>query len=117
MTSALAARRATWLMVAVLAVGCSGETSPPSVAPTPTPTPSPSPAPADPANVAGTWTGTLESAGFAPRRITILAFQGGTCVDGAWRSVGGTCEGDGVERCEGLGGEFDRSVAGSEWGR
>jgi hypothetical protein len=85
-TSALAARRATWLIVAVLTVGCSGETSPPSVAPTPTPTPSPSPTPADPANVAGTWTGTLESAGFAPRRITILAFQGGTCVDGAWRT-------------------------------
>jgi hypothetical protein len=28
----------------------------------------------------------IESADFAPRTITILAFQGGTCVDGAWRT-------------------------------
>jgi hypothetical protein len=39
-----------------------------------------------PANVAGNWTGTLESPGFATRTITVLAFQGGTCVDGAWRT-------------------------------
>jgi hypothetical protein len=36
--------------------------------------------------VSGNWTGTLESSGFATRAISILAFQTGTCVDGAWRT-------------------------------
>jgi hypothetical protein len=44
------------------------------------------PTPTAPANVAGSWTGTLEAPGFPTRTISILAFQGGTCVDGAWRS-------------------------------
>jgi hypothetical protein len=59
----------------------------PAPAPAPSPSPGPTnPAPAIPANVGGNWTGTLESAGFAPRAISILAFQSGTCVDGAWRT-------------------------------
>jgi len=53
--------------------------------PSPAPNP-PTPTPAGPANVAGTWIGTLESSDFAPRTISILAFQGGNCVDGAWKT-------------------------------
>jgi hypothetical protein len=41
---------------------------------------------ANPVNVAGNWTGTFESSGFAPRAITLLAFQTGACVDGAWKT-------------------------------
>jgi hypothetical protein len=85
--------RATCLMVAVVALGCASSTpaSPAPTAPTPVPAPAPtpnppSPVPAAPANVAGNWTGTLESSGFAPRTVSVFAFQGGTCVDGAWRT-------------------------------
>src|SRR5262249_47398590 len=82
----LTARRA-WLLAAVLAATCSGESSARPAAPAPAAAAAPvPPAPSEPANVAGTWTGTLEATGLAPRRITILAFQGGTCVDGAWRT-------------------------------
>jgi hypothetical protein len=35
-------------------------------------------------NVAGTWTGTLESSNFAPRTVSFDVVQGGSCVDGAW---------------------------------
>jgi hypothetical protein len=35
-------------------------------------------------NVAGTWTGTLESSNFAPRTVSLNVVQGGSCVDGAW---------------------------------
>ncbi len=85
---------ATCLVIAVLALGCGGggsssstPVSPsPTPTPTPTPTPNPTPAPAVPANVAGNWAGTLESSGFATRNISIVAFQGGTCVDGAWNT-------------------------------
>jgi hypothetical protein len=77
-----------------VACGCGGGGSPSALMPTPTPTPaapSPSPGPTNPApvvpaNVGGNWSGTLESAGLAPRAISILAFQSGTCVDGAWRT-------------------------------
>jgi hypothetical protein len=134
MWSPLTAGRA-WLLAAVFAVSCSGESSAPPAAPTPTPAPAPgSPAPSEPANVAGTWTGTLESTGFATRRITILAFQGGTCVDGAWRTepaewvgaISGYADvssfsgsisfqrpADGPGRCGGIG-EFSGAVGASE---
>jgi hypothetical protein len=84
--------RATCLLAAIFACGGGGDTplssTPTPMSPSP-PSPSPgpaSPSPAAPANVAGNWTGTLESSGFATRTISILAFQGGTCVDGAWRT-------------------------------
>lgn len=79
---------AKWLViVAVLSfTACSGGTAdPPVVSPSPTPTPPP-PSAGTPANVAGNWSGTLEAAGFATTRITILAFQTTNCVDGAWRT-------------------------------
>jgi hypothetical protein len=50
------------------------------------PAPTPGPAAVAPANVAGNWTGTLQSDNFAPRTISILAFQSGNCVDGAWKT-------------------------------
>jgi hypothetical protein len=87
--------RAMCVVAAIFTFGCGGgsplSSTPTPMAPSPSPAPSPppgptSPPPAAPANVAGNWTGTLESSGFAPRSITILAFQGGTCVDGAWRT-------------------------------
>jgi hypothetical protein len=85
--------RVLCLVTASFACGCGGDGSSPALTPTPMPAPAPSPspgstnpAPAIPANVGGNWTGTLESAGFAPRAISILAFQSGTCVDGAWRT-------------------------------
>jgi hypothetical protein len=81
---------ATCLVLAVLALGCGGGDSssmPTSPLPSPTPTPTPTPTPPmAPANVGGNWTGTLESSGFATRNISIVAFQGGTCVDGAWNT-------------------------------
>jgi hypothetical protein len=74
--------------MALLGYGCGGTSSPAPTMPSPSPggQPNPSPGPTTPANVAGNWTGTLESPGFVTRTITVLAFQGGTCVDGAWRT-------------------------------
>ena len=76
------------LVAVVLSLDCGHSTpaapTPPSTSPSPIT--EPTPVPAGPVNVAGTWTGTLEATGFATRSIALLAFQGGTCVDGAWRS-------------------------------
>jgi hypothetical protein len=73
-------RALPWILLAVaLNNGCGGGGS--SSSPSPS---SPSPAPAAPVNVAGTWTGTLESSNFAPRAISLDVVQGGSCVDGAW---------------------------------
>jgi hypothetical protein len=44
---------------------------------------------AAPANVAGNWTGSLQSDNFPSRTISVLAFQSGTCVDGAWNTEPG----------------------------
>ena len=72
----------TCLGAALLAVACSGRTTPAASSPATTPS-----TPLEtPANVAGTWSGTIESSGFVSRAITMLAFQGGTCVDGAWKT-------------------------------
>ena len=60
-----------------------------SCSPRGTPAPTAPPA-ADPtiANVAGMWTGTLESSAFASRPISATLTQTGVdCVDGAWRTV------------------------------
>jgi len=54
------------------------------------PSPPTSPPAADPtiANVAGTWTGSIESSAFASRPITAILTQIGVdCVDGAWRTA------------------------------
>ena len=78
-------------LAAAICLNCSGGTSsqpaptlsPAPGAPSPTPTVD-APTPAVPADVAGKWIGTIESANFATRTISALAFQSGTCVDGAW---------------------------------
>jgi hypothetical protein len=67
---------------AMLNVGCGGGNPPP---PTPSPT-----QPTDPSvpNLAGAWTGTIESSAFATRDISAQMVQSGVdCVDGAWRTV------------------------------
>jgi hypothetical protein len=84
-----------YLLLAILAVSCGSGSSSSSPSPSPTVPTSPpptttspptSPVPTAPANVAGNWIGTLESSGLASRSISVLAFQSGTCVDGAWKT-------------------------------
>jgi hypothetical protein len=54
-----------------------------SISPTPTPQPQgPS------VDIAGTWTGTLESSNLPTRTITLTVVQTGNCVDGGWLSAG-----------------------------
>jgi hypothetical protein len=55
----------------------------------------PSPAtPAGPfADLSGTWTGTIESANFSTRTITLTVAQTTNCVDGAWISSTGDWRG------------------------
>jgi hypothetical protein len=64
-------------------VSCGGSTPPAS---TPAPT---TPAPTDPSvpNLAGTWTGTIESTEFAARPISAQFVQSVDCVDGAWKTT------------------------------
>jgi hypothetical protein len=38
------------------------------------------------ANIAGTWSGTLESGNVASRTIKMIVVQSGNCVDGVWDS-------------------------------
>jgi hypothetical protein len=38
-------------------------------------------------NLAGVWTGTLESSNFPTKTVTLTAVQGGNCVDGAWTTA------------------------------
>ena len=81
--------------------GC-GSTAPSSTTPDPGPT-----APAGPfANVAGTWTGTLESANAPTTTITLTVVQSGSCVDGAWTSSAGEWRGaiSGVASADAFGG-------------
>jgi hypothetical protein len=68
---------------AMLNVGCGSGSSSTTTPPTPT-------QPADPSipNLAGTWTGTIESAAFTTREISAQLVQTGVdCVDGAWRTT------------------------------
>jgi len=61
----------------------------------------PSPPPVNPpitptepiANLAGTWTGTIESANFPARAITLIVVQSFNCVDGEWRDATGDWKG------------------------
>lgn len=49
--------------------------------------PSASTAPSTAVDIAGSWTGTLESSNLATRTITMTIVQTGTCVDGAWATT------------------------------
>jgi hypothetical protein len=44
-------------------------------------------------NIAGSWTGTMESSNFPPRTVVMTVVQGGNCVDGAWTSSPGNWSG------------------------
>ena len=69
---------------AMLNVGCGGGSSSTSTTP-PAPT-----QPTDPSipNLAGAWTGTIESPAFTTREISAQIVQTGVdCVDGAWRTT------------------------------
>jgi len=74
-----------FIVCASLCVGCGGGGSPPSPSPTPTPPP------ADPGtsvpNLAGTWSGTLQSSAFETRSISASIVQSADCVDGAWKTT------------------------------
>ncbi len=51
--------------------------------------PSPGPSSGPFVNIAGEWTGTLESANLAARVVTLTAVQAGNCVDGVWQDESG----------------------------
>lgn len=53
------------------------------------PAPSPGAGPGLFVNIAGEWTGTLESSNVAARALTLTAVQAGNCVDGVWQDDGG----------------------------
>jgi hypothetical protein len=65
------------LVLAAASFGC-GSASP-SI-------PSPAAPPSPVVNIAGPWSGTLESENFSTRTITMTVVQGGNCVDGVWTS-------------------------------
>jgi hypothetical protein len=76
------------IVIVFIISGCGSSASTPSTA-DPGPT-----APSGPfANLAGTWTGTLESANASPTTITLTVVQAGSCVDGAWTSSNGEWKG------------------------
>jgi hypothetical protein len=63
-------------------LSCGGKGSPPQVPTGPPPDPTI-------ANVAGNWTGSLESSSFGSRTISAVLTQTGVdCVDGGWRTEG-----------------------------
>jgi hypothetical protein len=73
------------LLLVLLPVGCGSSQSTPTPAPT---APGPPVAPSSPVvNMAGTWTGTVTSANFPSRTITLVVSQGDSCVDGEWHDA------------------------------
>ncbi|MEQ1907758.1 MAG: hypothetical protein ABMA15_03000 [Vicinamibacterales bacterium] len=68
--------RSVCVIASLLATTCSSQTT----------STTPSAQVPDPVNVAGTWVGTLESSGLAPRSISLVVVQGGSCVDGGWKT-------------------------------
>lgn len=50
-------------------------------------TQSPSSLPVNSVNIAGTWSGTLESSNLPTQTISLIVVQTGNCVDGAWQSA------------------------------
>jgi hypothetical protein len=74
---------ATLLLGGAVSSSCGGGLyTPDTPAPQP-PTPMPSPA----INMAGKWTGTIESTNFPPHTISMDVVQSADCVDGSWASV------------------------------
>jgi hypothetical protein len=58
------------------------------MAPTPPPPPPPPVNPPAPSvQIAGTWTGTLESSNFPPQPVTMVVVQADSCVDGTYANA------------------------------
>jgi hypothetical protein len=77
------------LLLLLLQLGCGA--APPTI---PTGTIGPPVTPTEPlANLAGTWTGTVESANFPTRSITLVVVQALNCVDGFWQDASGDWKG------------------------
>ncbi|MEQ1760039.1 MAG: hypothetical protein ABL986_17115 [Vicinamibacterales bacterium] len=74
------------IAVAVSTLGCG---SAPAAQTSPTHTPSPQTVTGPFVELAGTWTGTIESSNFPARTITVTLIQSLNCVDGVWRSNDG----------------------------
>jgi hypothetical protein len=68
------------LLVVRMAAACSASR-------TPTTPSSSSPPAADVVNLAGTWSGTLESSNFPAQTVTLTVVQSGNCVDGGWTTA------------------------------
>lgn len=75
----LLAALAAAAITAAVAASCSGA-SMPAMDPAP-------PAPGSYPQLAGRWTGTLESTQFDTRPVTMLLSQSADCVDGAWQTT------------------------------
>jgi hypothetical protein len=76
------------LLLVLLPLACGG----PGTAPSPTPPVPPTDLPPV-ANMAGNWTGTVESDNFPARPITLVVVQAYNCVDGEWKDANGGWKG------------------------
>ena len=99
------------IVLACMASACGGSTSG-SMSGAPSPT-----TPAGPfADLSGAWTGTIESANFSTRTITVNVAQAANCVDGAWVSSTGDWRGaiSGFATADGFDGfiSLERSASG-----
>lgn len=85
-----ALRLALGVIAANAGLSCGGSSSgaPPSSPPT-----SPTPPAVSVANVAGNWTGTLESSNGTPLTLSMVVVQFADCVDGSWKSADGDWSG------------------------
>ena len=93
-------------LVFLLLLGCGAAPTTPTP---PAPPPPPPPAPTEPAvNMAGTWTGTLESSNFPPQTVTLVVTQADSCVDGIWTSASGDWKGaiSGFATADSFSGQF-----------
>src|SRR5262245_10949957 len=98
----------------LLSLGCG---SAPITAPSPPPVTGPPVTPTDPVvNLAGNWTGTVESANFPARTIVLVVVQALNCVDGEWKDASGDWKGaiSGFASADGFSGQisFERSADG-----
>lgn len=74
-------QRALAVSLALLLDACGGSPTTPTVVTPPTP---------KPANVAGNWSGTLESTSYVPLAVVVTMNQTSTAVTGTWAASTGT---------------------------
>jgi len=74
----LSAALAAAAITAAVAAGCTSASMPATA---------PAPPPGSYPQLAGRWTGTLESTQFDTRPVTMLLSQSADCVDGAWQTT------------------------------